>query len=172
LAQRKKIEKAEIKPTSKPKKEVKTDNSLNSSTNDEKTPKKGHGAMNGKTGRPFSKENQPSGEAKSRGKQAAKTLRELLSMPVKKGRMAKSYDDFLRECVNVYGIPKELINYRLFMDMRMVSVALKGDVQAYKAVLDRVIGRPREEQAPIVDIPQDDGEKTVFRLPGDIDFEI
>jgi hypothetical protein len=72
-------------------------------------------------------------------------------MPLKKGKLAKDYQDFLTECVQVYGVNKEDIDVRLFMEMRMASMALKGDVQAYKALLDRAIGKPREEQAPIID---------------------
>jgi hypothetical protein len=65
-----------------------------------------------------------------------------------------------------------MINYRLFLDMRMVSIALKGDVHAYKALLDRAIGKPREEQAPMIETTQNDDEKTKFLLPGGIEFEI
>ena len=104
--------------------------------------------MNPSTGRKFSKDYQPSGEAKSAGKRRAKTLREFLSMPLRKGKMAEEYEEFLKECISVYGVSKEDIDIRLFMEMRMTSMALKGDVQAYKALLDRAIGKPREEQAP------------------------
>ena len=145
---------------------------LTTKPNDENTRKVGKGAMNGATGRPFSKENQPSPEAKSQGKQVAKTLREFLMMPLKKGKLTKEFDKFLNECVTNYGIPKEQVNVRLFMEMRIASMAVKGDVQAYKALLDRAIGKPREEQAPIVDQPTSEEEKTKFILPGGIELEL
>ena len=79
----------------------------------------------------------------------------------------------LQEMYAAYGISKEQIDVRLFMDMKMISQAIKtGDVAAYKAVLDRVYGRPREEQAPIVDNVNEEGERTSFTLPGGIDLEI
>lgn len=137
-------------------------------------PKSGRGAMNGvQTGVSFTKDNQPSGAAKAAGKFRAKTLRQLLESPLAKGRLPNDMQQILQEMYAAYGISKEQIDVRLFMDMKMISQAIKtGDVAAYKAVLDRVYGRPREEQAPIVDNVNEEGERTSFTLPGGIDLEI
>lgn len=168
MAVKKAISKGTKKVASKPTKA----NSAPKKENDKETIVKKPHRWDGTKGVKFSKENQPSPEAKSQGKQVAKTLREFLMMPLKKGKLTKEFDKFLNECVTNYGIPKEQVNVRLFMEMRIASMAVKGDVQAYKALLDRAIGKPREEQAPIVDQPTSEEEKTKFILPGGIELEL
>lgn len=172
MAVKKAISKGTKKVASKPTNGRGSVSSTRQKENDKETIVKKPHRWDGTKGVKFSKENQPSPEAKSQGKQVAKTLREFLMMPLKKGKLTKEFDKFLNECVTNYGIPKEQVNVRLFMEMRIASMAVKGDVQAYKALLDRAIGKPREEQAPIVDQPTSEEEKTKFILPGGIELEL
>ena len=139
-------------------------------TNEVKTKRVGKGSLDGTEGKRFSKEYQPSPEAKAAGKKAAKTIREFLNMPLKQGRISKDYEKFVRECVNNYGISRDQINHRLFLDMRMASLALKGDVSAYKALLDRAIGKPMTEQPPVIEVEQ--GEKSFISFGNGSQLEI
>ena len=136
-------------------------------------PKSGKGAMNGlETGRPFSKENQPDPKRKSEGAKRHWVLRDLLNKVTgqKFEGSAKVYRDL---CARYFQIEPSQVTVKMIMDFRQIERAiLKGDTTAYKAITDRAYGRPREEQAPIVDIPTDTSEATKFILPGGIEFEI
>lgn len=128
--------------------------------------------MNPSTGKKFSKDYQPDPKKVSEGVKRHYAIRDMLSLVTgeKFEGSTKVYRDL---CAVYFGIKPEDVTVRMVMDFRQIEKGiLKGDTRAYEAVMNRAYGKPREEQAPIVDIPQDDGEKTLFRLPGDIDFEI
>lgn len=132
----------------------------------------GKGKMNPSTGKKFSKDYQPDPKKISEGVKRHFALRDMLNLVTgqKFDGSTKVYRDL---CAAYLGIDKKDVTVRMIMDFRQIEKAiLKGDTLAYKVIMDRSFGKPREEQAPIVDIPQDDGEKTVFKLPGGIDFEI
>lgn len=132
----------------------------------------GKGKMNGNTGKKFSKDYQPDPKKVSEGLKRHFAIRDMLSIVTgqKFEGSTKVYRDL---CAAYLGINAADVTIRMIMDFRQIEKGiLKGDTRAYEAIMNRAYGKPREEQAPIVDIPQDDGEKTVFKLPGGIDFEI
>lgn len=132
--------------------------------------KGGKGMMNGSTGKKFSKDYQPSNEAKRAGILRAKTLRELLSMPIK-SKLPKTQEAFIQEVMRTYGVKREEVDVRLFMEMKLAERVYKtGDAMAYKALLDRAFGKPMTEQPPVVETPQ--GEKSIISLGDGIDIEI
>ena len=172
MAVKKAISKGAKKVAKKPTKGTGVTSSSRQKENDKETIVKKPHRFDGTKGVKFTKENQPTPEAKSEGKRVAKSLREFLMMPLKKGKLTKEFDRFLYECVTNYGIPKEEVTVKLFMEMRIASQAVRGDVQAYKALQDRAFGKPREEQAPIIETANHEDEKTKFILPGGIELEL
>lgn len=135
--------------------------------------KGGKGMMNGSTGKKFSKDYQPDPAKSLATRMKKKNLREFLAMSLGKGKLPKDINDFLNTANRVYGIKKEEVDVRLLMEMRLAYNAIQtGDVAAYKAIMDRAFGKPMQEQAPVVDVPQEDGERTKFVLPNGIEFEI
>lgn len=132
--------------------------------------KGGPGMMNGETGRKFSKDYQPSREAKKAGIVRAKTLRELLSMPLK-SKLPDTEEEFIQQVMRTYQVKREEVDLRLFMEMKLAERAYKyGDAIAYKALLDRALGKPMTEQPPVIETPQ--GEKSFISLPNGIQIEI
>jgi hypothetical protein len=130
----------------------------------------GKGMMNPSTGKKFTSEYQPSSEAKKAGIRRSKTLRELLTMPLK-SKLPKSEEQFIRQVMNTYGIEREEVDVRLFMEMKLAQRAYKdGDAIAYKALLDRAFGKPMQEQPPVVDTPT--GEKSIIDLGDGLQLEI
>lgn len=118
----------------------------------------------------FTSTNQPPPENKSKGKFVAKTLREMLSMPII-GKLPDDQETFLLKVQQAYGIERHQIDIRLFMEFRIAMKALEdGDVTAYKALLERAFGRspeakPIEDETGVV-------KKTTFDLGGGNTFEI
>ena len=137
----------------------------------EKPPiKYGKGAMNGSTGKKFSKDYQPSKEAKMAGIIRRKTLKELLSMPLK-SKLPKTEEEFICHVMATYNIKREEVDVRLFMEMKLAERVYKhGDAIAYKALLDRAFGKPMTEHPPVVETPQ--GEKSIISMGNGIEIEI
>lgn len=153
----------------------KTPKKVNERGTNEKQPVKKHPKYKNLniTGSPttkFSSENQPPIENKLKGKFVAKTLREMLSMPII-GKLPDDQETFLLKVQQAYGIERDQIDIRLFMEFRIAMKALEdGDVTAYKALLERAFGRSPEAK-PIEDetgVPK----KTTFDLGGGNTFEI
>lgn len=90
---------------------------------------------------PFSKENQPSPEAKSRGKKKAALLRNVAKQLVGPGLKSD-----LKPIANYLGIEIEDIDLELAMHMMQMKKALKeNDTIAYNAVMNRILGKAKED---------------------------
>lgn len=81
-----------------------------------------------------------SGEAKRRKKQMKETLEVLLSMPMKKGRMADVED--IRSFADIRG---KNISVEAAMMVQMLQKALKGDTNAAAFIRDTSGQRPQED---------------------------
>lgn len=159
-----------VKPTTKNKPKTAPKPKQDDKHSTTKKIKGGPGMMNGETGRKFSKDYQPSREAKKAGIVRAKTLRELLSMPLK-SKLPETEEDFIQQVMKTYQVKREEVDLRLFMEMKLAERAYKfGDAIAYKALLDRALGKPMTEQPPVIETPQ--GEKSFISLPNGIQIEI
>lgn len=132
--------------------------------------KGGKNAMNPTTGKKFTSEYQPTPEAKRAGIIRAKTLRELLTMPLN-SKLPKTEEEFIKQVMATYNLKREEVDVRLFMEMKLAERVYKhGDAIAYKALLDRAFGKPMTEQPPVIETPQ--GEKSVISMGNGIEIEI
>lgn len=103
----------------------------------------GNGAMNGNhTGKPFSKDNQPSPEAKSAGKLKGKRGQELARALL---AIHAPESDHRAACAAYLNIPDDEITIEMMMVYRQAQKALDGqDTPAFNAVTDRAFGKPKE----------------------------
>jgi len=90
----------------------------------------------------WSKDNQPSGESKSRGWLKNKRARELY-------RFALGLDfvgnDLVRdECAKFFGVPAEELTNEAMIMFKNIHQALQGDLQAAQMLMDRAYGKPKE----------------------------
>ena len=81
----------------------------------------------------FSKDSQPSGEAKSRGKKKAKLIKDIATQIVKGG-----VKDALKPLAVYLGLEIDEINLETVMAIK------NGDTNAYNAVMNRIAGRAKE----------------------------
>jgi ribosomal 50S subunit-associated protein YjgA (DUF615 family) len=90
-------------------------------------------------GKKFSKDYQPSGENKSKGKAKSRLLKDLLEMAFVGAKGAK-----LRKAAAAYmNLPEETITLEDMMHYRQIEKAIsKSNTFAYQAVLDRAYGKP------------------------------
>lgn len=93
-------------------------------------------------GTQFTSENQPSPEAKSNGKRKKRILRDLANAVVTGERLERA-----REIAEALGLDLEddEFTFDIVLTMRQAEKALaKGDTSAYNAVMDRLIGKPKQ----------------------------
>ena len=132
---------------------------MNSNSSDNPRPKKN--LMNGKeTGVPFSADNQPPGELKSKGHQKKKLLKDILSAALDpNGEHAK----MIVACAAYMEKEPTEITLADLMHFRIAQKAVqKQDVFAYQAVMDRAFGKPEnkttlanDENNPITPLSSD-----------------
>ena len=115
---------------------------MNPEQNDDNTTKKRPPA----NGVKFSKDNQPSGEAKSAGKikkkkgmELAKAVLELSFKGMKNSALKKAAAEY-------YGIDESEITVEMMLLFRQAEKAIqKADTFAFNAVMDRAHGKPKQE---------------------------
>lgn len=89
----------------------------------------------------FTKDNQPSGKAKSEGKRRAKALKDVCSQLV----TGKS-KEALESLAKYLGLEVDEIDIELALHLKQIQKALnEGDTKAYNSVMDRLKGRPKQE---------------------------
>jgi hypothetical protein len=146
---------------------------MSESENPENTPKRtGKGAMNGnETGIPYSKDNQPSPEAKKEGIRRAKSTRDLLNRIV--GEIPGTSKDYVQLTAAFFNIEADEVTVRMIMDFRQAEKAIKGNTQAYKVVTDRAFGRPAPEKVEDIEAKDEKvGSKSRIDLGGGIFFDV
>lgn len=114
-------------------------------------------------GRPFSAENQPSGEAKSYGwwkkRKGKQMLKALMEMKFDGGQIPVDPNDYskgsipnpvLRQAAAYFNMPEEFITVEMIMAMKQVALAVqKNDTSAFNAVWDKAYGKPKEDEEAI-----------------------
>jgi hypothetical protein len=106
--------------------------------------KGGPGMMKGKeTGVPFTKDNQPSNEAKKEGQQRKKLLKDVLNAALNpKGEHAK----MIAACAEYLEKDAGSVTLADLMHFRQAQKAIsKQDTFAYQAVMDRAYGKPENK---------------------------
>jgi hypothetical protein len=93
----------------------------------------------------FTSENQPTGQAKSAGKQKKKftreVLKEMLNMPYKFAEDS----GLKKQLIAAFG--KDVLDLpigEIMSLMQMQKAVLKGDTAAYNSVIDQALGRPAQ----------------------------
>lgn len=94
----------------------------------------------------FSKENQPSGKAKSEGWSKKRTLKEIMKMEVA-GIVSEARRT---EILTYLGLPADSeITIEQMLHMKQIMLSLKSNkgesTAAYRAVNDRAFGQPKQE---------------------------
>jgi hypothetical protein len=120
--------------------------------NEEKTPRKpreitgGDRKMKGiETGVPFSKENQPSIEAKKEGWAKKKKAFELVQAVLDLSFKGKKGSAIKKMASDYFGISEEDITMEVMLVFRQVEKAIqKSDTKAFTAIMDRAFGKPKE----------------------------
>lgn len=98
-------------------------------------------------GKPFGKDNQPSGAAKSAGRMKAKRNRELmqyiLSRSWKANRMNREFHDKIIEMTGLTEQELDDLTYEGMLYLAQTIKAIKqGDTQAANLILERAFGKP------------------------------
>ena len=65
---------------------------------------------------------------------------------------------------------EETMSQEDLMTLALIKKAREGDVAAYKALMDRALGKPMQEQPPVIETPQ--GEKSIISLGDGTSLEI
>ena len=88
----------------------------------------------------FSKENQPTPEAKSKGRKRKYLIKKIASEIVK----GKAVDD-LKPIAEYLGISADKIDIETLMHLKQIEKAIKdNDTKAYNSVMDRINGKPHQ----------------------------
>lgn len=91
----------------------------------------------------FTSENQPSGEAKSLGKQKKRLLKDLANALISGDRLEKC--KLIAEKVGLDLIDSEY-TLDVAMTLKQIEKAFdEGDTRAYQAAMDRLLGKPKQE---------------------------
>lgn len=130
-------------------------------------PKRKNLKCGAKDGVPFSKTNQPSPESKREGIRRKMTLREILGVVPDK-RLKGKLSNIQKEAASKLNIDLGFLDVETTLHYAMLKKAAEqGDVQAYKALIERVQGRPRLEDGPPPPVTPDE---EVSRRKSQIDF--
>jgi hypothetical protein len=98
----------------------------------------GKGKIKGTDGNTFSKDNQPSGESKSKGR-----IKKYLLRDIAQQLLTGDSKDAIQDLARYLGIDPDQIDIETAMHLKQMERALKeGDTKAYNAVMDRVKGKP------------------------------
>lgn len=90
----------------------------------------------------WTSERQPSFEARSRGQSARQMLQKLLEVELSEGEIK---DKIIAFC-EAKGIPQpERFNTMLQANLKMLELAMNGDVNAYRVLMETSYGKPRQE---------------------------
>jgi len=129
----------------------------------------------GGEGPTFTSEYQPSPEAKKAGHRRKWLLKQLLDLQPKKGTN-RHWDKIINEACEHFGIQDTELTNQMLMEYRMlVEASRKGNVAAFRAITERVYGRPRQEDAPPpVATPDEEQvrQKSQINLGDGIQFEL
>lgn len=134
---------------------------------DEKATKK-KPVMGPNTGKKFTKDYQPTPEAKSKAALKRYSLKELLRV-VPEGSFEGSTKDYAAIVSKFMKIPRESVDLQTIMFFRQIEKAvLAGDTKAFRAMAEYSIGKPRNEgwDAP----PPITPDEEVVRRKSTIDF--
>jgi cell division protein YceG involved in septum cleavage len=103
----------------------------------------GKGNIKGTEGNTFSKDNQPSAQAKSEGHKRKKALKDLADALISGERLEKC-----KVIAKKVGIDLNDGEYTLdiAMTLRQIEKAFdEGDTRAYQAAMDRLLGKPPQQ---------------------------
>jgi hypothetical protein len=118
-------------------------------------------------GQGFTKDKQPTPEAKSAGWTRRMGLKEMMSV-VPNPKADRKVSAMMNKVAKYFEIPLTEVTVRMMMDYRMqLEAAHNGNVQAYRVVTERVEGRPRIEDGPPPPVTLDE---EVIRQKSQIDF--
>lgn len=112
-----------------------------------KTKRPGKGGTIPPDGVPFSKKNQPSGEAKSLGWMKKKKGQELAQAIMELAFKGMKNDALKKAAAEYYGVKPEDITVEMMMVFRQAEKAIqKSDTNAFNAVMNRAHGLPKQVQ--------------------------
>ncbi|TYP71497.1 hypothetical protein [Aquimarina intermedia] len=98
----------------------------------------GKGKIGPKDGKLFSKDNQPTGEAKSLGKKKKALIKDICAQIIT-GDAKESFQGV----ADYLGLSIEEIDFETAMHLKQLEKAIKkGDTTAYNAIMDRTKGKP------------------------------
>ncbi len=101
---------------------------------------KGH-----KKGNRFGKDNQPSHNKRSMGQKKRRT-REQLMKDMMQSKPSREFLESLMPIITKLGIDPDTVDNELMMHLRQLQKAIQeGDVRSYTALLDRFVGKPKQE---------------------------
>lgn len=119
----------------------------------------------------FSKDYQPSPEAKKAGQRRTYALRELLGLSTGKV-FAGSKTDYRALTAQYFGIEDKEVTVKMVMEFRQIEKAvLKGDTQAFSVIMDRAYGKPPQAEPEISDKPLVAGQTSQVDLGNGIILE-
>jgi hypothetical protein len=134
--------------------------------NDAKSTKK-KPVMGPNTGKKFSKDYQPTPQAKSMGAIRRYSLRDMLRV-VPDNSFDGSTKDYATLVSKFLKIPRESVDLETIMFFRQIEKAiLAGDTKAFRAMAEYSIGKPRQEDGPPPPVTPDE---EVIRRKSQIDF--
>lgn len=115
---------------------------MNPQKNDNQTTKRRPPA----NGVKFSKENQPSGEAKSAGKMKKKKGMELAKAVLDLSFKGMKNSELKKAAAEYYGIDESEITVEMMLLFRQAEKAIqKADTHAFVALMDRAHGKPKQD---------------------------
>lgn len=96
--------------------------------------------------KPFSKENQPSAEAKKAGWAKKKRAQELAKAVLELSFKGMKDSKLKQQAAEYFGIPQKELTVEMMLLFRQAEKAIqKADTQAFNAIMDRAFGKPKEK---------------------------